>query len=451
MSRKPLILLLITLLHGLGCICHAQMAPIPTLFDTGVASNDANGNPQTMVGDNGPDPHYNIISAPPPNSAGSAVVTFSTGYPAGGIWATDDSTSKWISPHGNESIIEPPGTYIYQTTFDLTNFNPSTASISGNLWVDNQVSDVILNSTNTGITTGTYATPTTFKLTSGFTTGINTLEFYVLNGPTGGAQNPSGLRVEMTGTATNILKGSLTTPTFQTTNGRMYIDSTFSPQGGVTLAEAAAACGVDHFNFLSEIIAVPSAWTVTDNGTIVKPGGGYIQPNSPLIDPLPGGGTRTYYDPRSGIRSSPEYDSYFTDNNPSYYDDNAITTGTLPSAYLTSSSLMFEDGPSVANGMFANTTGANGETREFYTQLVGVGANGNIIDYYGNTMGLGFTWYSNQTTNGGAVYDSTLSDEAGVLPVVSGSIYGVQMVPEPASFSLLVIGSFGLLTRRYRK
>jgi hypothetical protein len=139
-------------------------------------------------------------------------VTISTGYPVAGPWAADDATSKWISPNGNEDTIEPSGTYVYQTTFDLTGLNPTTAEISGSVWVDNEISDIILNSTDTGFTSDTYASPTSFTLDTGFVSGINILEFDVVNGPLGGAQNPTGLRVEMTGTATAVpepVEGSL--------------------------------------------------------------------------------------------------------------------------------------------------------------------------------------------------------------------------------------------------
>jgi hypothetical protein len=176
-----------------------QGLPITTLFNTGVATNDSNGNPATLVAQDSPDPHYNIISSPT-GSTGPAVVTIGGQYPFP-FWTPDDSDSQWISPEGDEIVIDSPGTYVYQTTFDLTGLSAASTQISGSFWVDNELSAVTLNSTNAGISGGTFDSPTSFMVESGFVAGINVLDFYVLNGPTGGAQNPTGLRVEMSGTA----------------------------------------------------------------------------------------------------------------------------------------------------------------------------------------------------------------------------------------------------------
>ncbi len=247
----------------------AFAAPIVSLFNTGVATNDSNGNPQTLVSAGSPDPHYS-----------TGIVTLSNGYPIGVAWTPDDSTSQWISPHADEITIEPPGLYVYQTTFDLTGLNPSTAEISGSFWVDNYLSDIILNSTDTGIAGGTYSSPTSFTLSSGFVSGINTLDFYVINGPTGGAQNPSGLRVAMTGTAsttgsftwTGAQNGSWDTSTVNWVNS-LSSTATYSDGSAVVFNDTNALTGTKVSNTNITISGVVSPQSITFNNTGAANGG----------------------------------------------------------------------------------------------------------------------------------------------------------------------------------
>ena len=64
-----------------------------------------------------------------------------------------------------------------------------------------------LNGVTVGPTSSSFTSLTAFSLTSGFVPGINTLDFVVTNGPTGGAANPTGLFVELTGTGTLLSPG----------------------------------------------------------------------------------------------------------------------------------------------------------------------------------------------------------------------------------------------------
>jgi hypothetical protein len=59
--------------------------------------------------------------------------------------------------------------------------------------------DIRLNGTSTGITAGGFSGWSSFTITSGFVAGLNTLDFVVVN--TGSSPNPTGLRVELSGTA----------------------------------------------------------------------------------------------------------------------------------------------------------------------------------------------------------------------------------------------------------
>ena len=165
--------------------------PVPGLFPTGV---DGSGN---QLADGAADPHYAILSGP--DGAGAAAqVTLSNQYPFG-YWTGDSATSKWVSPQANQSSSpEPPGSYVYETTFSLANFDPASVQVTGQVMVDDQITDVQLNGKSLGITASSFTSWTPLSITSGFQAGVNTLEFLVLNG--GSSNNPSGFRAELSGT-----------------------------------------------------------------------------------------------------------------------------------------------------------------------------------------------------------------------------------------------------------
>jgi hypothetical protein len=136
------------------------------------------------------DPHYGQIS--PTASA------FVLASPASPPWIANSSTSQWIGP----DTASGSGAYtvVYRTTFDLTGLNPATAVLNGNWAVDDAGNNILINGTSTGITTSfAYNAFTPFTISSGFVSGVNTLDFQWTN--TGG---PGGLRVELSGTAAPI-------------------------------------------------------------------------------------------------------------------------------------------------------------------------------------------------------------------------------------------------------
>jgi hypothetical protein len=79
------------------------------------------------------------------------------------------------------------GVYTYKTTFTLPSF--STASIVGELSVDDRIIDILINGVSAGNPTplGNWTTISKFSISTGFLVGINTLEFKVnsIGGPTG--------------------------------------------------------------------------------------------------------------------------------------------------------------------------------------------------------------------------------------------------------------------------
>jgi hypothetical protein len=178
-------------------------APIPGLYSTGV--NDAGA----LLEPGEIDPHYTITaSADPEAGPGPEAYTLQPGYPVG-PWFEEGPNSRWIAPQADQNQGDDgagenePGTYTYQTSFDLTGLDPATAEISGLIGTDDSLVAVRLNGTAlTGIASSGFTTLNEFAIPRGsvFVDGENILEFDISNG--GAARNPTGFRVEMSGRAT---------------------------------------------------------------------------------------------------------------------------------------------------------------------------------------------------------------------------------------------------------
>jgi probable HAF family extracellular repeat protein len=157
------------------------------------------------------DGNYKLLSCPAGACGSEAFVTLTDQYPFPCCWLANTTTALWIGPDsgGNEDTVDSPGVYDYEESFDLTGFDPSTVTLTGSFATDN-TGYIQLNGVTVGPTNASSKTLTPFTLTSGFNQGINTIDFFVTNGPTGGAQNPTGLFVELSGTGQQTGK---TTPT----------------------------------------------------------------------------------------------------------------------------------------------------------------------------------------------------------------------------------------------
>lgn len=166
-----------------------------SVYNTGVGISG-------LLGNNVADPHYSLVSAPAPYTSAM------TGDGANDwAWLPDGPNSRWIGVTPWLAEWVPVGTYVYRTTFNLTGFDPSTASLQLSLASDNACR-VLLNGADTGIITGSEAFTAFSELiiTNGFVAGLNTLDFAVDNASTPGAptHNPTGLRVELSGYATVV-------------------------------------------------------------------------------------------------------------------------------------------------------------------------------------------------------------------------------------------------------
>ena len=186
----------------LFCALGAKADPI-MVFGTG---QDAAGN--TLV-DGAVDTHYviaessGIINANAnPQYLGKPTTFAITNHPA---WLGNDATgtpgTKWISYQQGTGSGGAPGVYNYTTTFDLSGLDASTAQLTGNWAADNQGLDIYLNGVSTGFTTPSFDTLSPFTITSGFNSGMNTLGFVVNNFNDANGNSPTGLRVNVSGTA----------------------------------------------------------------------------------------------------------------------------------------------------------------------------------------------------------------------------------------------------------
>lgn len=216
------------LFHGrastfVGCLISAALwtvgevglvhaAAIPKLFGTGLDETGALLGPEQI------DPHYKLTMSPDPDATGPDTFTLTPGYPVG-PWAAEGTASRWIAPQSAQGVGSAPGLYTYETTFDLTGLDPTTAVITGKTGTDDTLSGVRLNgNTLGGIVSAGFQTLRSFTIPAGspFLPGLNTLEFDVVNG--GSAPNPTGLRLDLAGRATGAGERPqiITPPTSQT-------------------------------------------------------------------------------------------------------------------------------------------------------------------------------------------------------------------------------------------
>jgi hypothetical protein len=174
------------------------------LYNTGV-NNLGVTLPDGTLGD----PHYTLSVVPVGSTNIIGIRTSVGGYPIG-PWIGDDTLSAWIGPSNDNMLDGPAGTYTYSSTFNLSDLDPTTAQITGIWSTDNQGLNILVNGISTGNTSmspTSYVSMQLFTITTGFQSGWNTIDFIVQND--GG---PTGLRVEMTGTASKFVQQPVTDP-----------------------------------------------------------------------------------------------------------------------------------------------------------------------------------------------------------------------------------------------
>jgi hypothetical protein len=162
------------------CVASAFAAPVTGLFNSGV-----DGTGTALVGGDGTvDAHWTLVSGP---GVGSPVSAVTYKHPA---YFADDAVSRWISV---SSIGGPSaGNYVFQTTFDLTGFDPLATSVGYRCATDNALNGVTLNGGAVGGDCDGFGGFSGFStISSGFVAGVNTLQFTVTD-----LGSPMGFRVE---------------------------------------------------------------------------------------------------------------------------------------------------------------------------------------------------------------------------------------------------------------
>ena len=208
MSRSVFVLAAAAFCLSFAARSQASVVAIPGLYNTVVNASGV-PLPDGTIGD----PHYTLIAVPIGSTQTLRVRTSVGGWPIG-PYIGDDNLSTWIGPDDTADLTGSAGDYVYETQFNLpTTCVLSTASITGVWAADNEEIAIYLNNNVVveppiaTVPSGEYVEDfhnwSSFTITSGFQTGINTLDFVVYNepyNPPSSVDNPTALRVEMTGT-----------------------------------------------------------------------------------------------------------------------------------------------------------------------------------------------------------------------------------------------------------
>lgn len=161
----------------------ASAVTIDGLYNSGVTTGGAlwaaGGGATTG---NAADPHWALVG-------GTAFNGGTNGSFPIGPWISEDATSRWLTPTANAGDDTPAVAYTYRLTFDLTGFDPTSASFSGRASADNG-GELFLNGVSIG-SVGSFTDWTNFASTANFIAGLNTLDFVASN-----AGGPTGARIE---------------------------------------------------------------------------------------------------------------------------------------------------------------------------------------------------------------------------------------------------------------
>ncbi len=181
----------------LATIAPVHALPITTLFNTGVSATST-----VLDNDTIGDLHYTLSADPDDSPPGIRIKTSAASglISPHGPWLADNTLSRWIVPDYDGGFNGPAGNYTYRTSFSLVELNPASAIITGRWSMDNTGTKITLNGMDvvSGCSTG-FSVWCDFTISSGFQLGNNNLDFFINNAGT--VSNPTGLRVEMTGTA----------------------------------------------------------------------------------------------------------------------------------------------------------------------------------------------------------------------------------------------------------
>ena len=171
----------------------AGAAVITTLYNTGVDNAHV-----SVTGVGNADQHWSL------GIESAAYVSGQNGVFPIGPWLAEDATSRWVTPSPTAADSFDPtvaGIYTYTLHFSLDGYKPGTAALSGRFAADNEVTGITLNGQTITGSGGSFTSWTAFNASgAAFQSGLNTLSFTVKNYASASG-NPTGLRVELGGTA----------------------------------------------------------------------------------------------------------------------------------------------------------------------------------------------------------------------------------------------------------
>ncbi len=171
MRKQPILLLAAGTTLALATVASGGPTTI-NLFGTG---SDGSGN---VLGAGYADQHYTAwagaLGAKPATPSHAVVLSTTSHY---ATWQPNDASSAWIN---YQDTYYTTGAHTFETSFSLTGYDPSTASLQITCSADNGL-EIYLNGVDTGdsIPTSNWTDLYTFTLHSGFNAGQNTLDFYV--------------------------------------------------------------------------------------------------------------------------------------------------------------------------------------------------------------------------------------------------------------------------------
>ena len=128
--------------------------------------------------------NWTLVTSPDPNWPGPTAYIVQEGPT---WWCGAQTHGRWISSKNFGWLdVLPAGVYVFQVTFDLTGFDPTSARVAGVWSVDDTGvmtinGNFVANQTNTGRDNWQNVPPLNFEITSGFVQGTNVLQVAVTN------------------------------------------------------------------------------------------------------------------------------------------------------------------------------------------------------------------------------------------------------------------------------
>jgi hypothetical protein len=165
--------------------------PIP-VYSTGVDDDNQ------LLADGAVDPHWRLTQSGDDRWKGPQTYALESDTPPTPAGAKPSTASKWAVP-GADLRGVANGQYLYEQTFHLDGLALDTASIVGRIVADDVVRKIEFNGVDIGQAGADFSAWRDIIITEHFVEGLNTLRIVVVNN--GPGMNPSGLRVELSGSA----------------------------------------------------------------------------------------------------------------------------------------------------------------------------------------------------------------------------------------------------------